>query len=329
MTHRIEHLPLGSIQLAVGNPKRHDLERIKQSIRRFGVAAPALRDERTGTLVAGHGRTIALREMKAAGRTPADKMWPPTGVTLADDGEWRVPVACGWASLNDAEARAYLVADNRHVELGGWDGDALTDILKAVDSDLAAAAGFTGDELAGILAAFDTPVSLPPSMFSNPAAPPAPLPQPPGPPGSPFTPTTAPAGGWPAPNAWPPQPAYGPPEDDPDGEDDVVVHGTVPATGAAYAETPEQEAARAARFAGRTTREAAGTAELTLVFPKDDRDQAVRMIGAAREVLGHDLPNSEVVLRALRVLNSVLDARHDFEPVPVSFFAKLVGAADL
>lgn len=326
-THRIELLPLGSIQLAASNPKRHDLERIKASLRRFGVAAPALRDERTGTLVAGHGRTIALRELKAAGRTEADKVWPPTGVTLAADGEWLVPVACGWASLNDAEAQAYLVTDNRHVELGGWDNDALSSIMQFVGTDLADVAGF---DTAAAVAVFDTAPAVPPSMFSSPAPAPAPLPQPAAPPGSPFTPTQAPAGGWPAANAWPPQPAYAnPDEDDEDDGDEVVVHGAVPATAATYAETPDEEAARAERLAQHRTLAATGTAELTLVYPKPDRDEAVRLIGVARETLGADLPNSEVALRALRVLAAVLDARHDFEPVPASFFAKLVGAVDL
>lgn len=328
-THRIEQLPLGAIRLAAKNPKRHDLDKIKASIRRFGLAAPALRDERTGKLVAGHGRTIALREMQATGRTPADKVWPPTGVTVAADGEWLVPVACGWASLNDSEASAYLVADNRHVELGGWDGTELADLMRGVDTDLAVAAGFTGDDLAGIMGALAAPPVLPPAVFSSPAPPPQ-LMRPAGAPPAPFT-TPPPPGGWPAANAWPPQPAHGYADNDPDGDDDeVVVHGAVPATAAAYAETPEQEAARAEKFTtAHTTHEAAGIAELTLVFPKADKDEAVRLVAAARADLGADLPNSEVVLRALRVLVAVLDARHEFEPVPVSFFAKLVGAADL
>lgn len=157
-THRTEHVALFDIELAEQNPKRHELDRIKRSIQQFGYVAPAIRDERTGRLVAGNGRTAALREMHDAGPGPADKQWPPRGVRVDDDGAWLVPVTCGWSSANDTEASAYLVADNRHTELGGWDNTELADMLQGIrDNDgdggmtLLHAAGYTDDELADLV----------------------------------------------------------------------------------------------------------------------------------------------------------------------------------
>lgn len=56
-----------------------------------------------------------------------------------------VPVVCGWSSRSDIEAEAYLVADNRHTELGGWDQELLLQSLEAVsdmDPDLLDAIGY-------------------------------------------------------------------------------------------------------------------------------------------------------------------------------------------
>lgn len=146
-SRRIEYVPLDEIRPANSNPRRHRIDGIKSSIGRFGFATPALRDERTGRLVAGHGRTIALAAMRDAGEDP------PAGVRL-DDGRWLVPVICGWASRSDAEADAYLVADNRHTELGTWDDTELHALLASVaevDPDLAAIAWSDADDLAALL----------------------------------------------------------------------------------------------------------------------------------------------------------------------------------
>jgi ParB-like chromosome segregation protein Spo0J len=84
-----------------------------------------------------------------------------------------------------------------------------------------------------------------------------------------------------------------------------------PATDATYAETPEEEAARAAARATQTPQYAKGLAEMILVLPEDDRAEAVRTIGDIRGWLGADLKTGEVVLRALRTLAAVGDARHN------------------
>lgn len=52
---RIELMPLGQLQVAKRNPKKHSGD-ISTSVGRFGYAEPILLDERTGRIVAGHGR---------------------------------------------------------------------------------------------------------------------------------------------------------------------------------------------------------------------------------------------------------------------------------
>lgn len=120
---RIEWLRLSEVKKADANPKQHDIGEIVTSVRLRGfVELPAL-DERTRKLVAGHGRIEALVAMKKA------RAELPKGLKVAEDGEWLVPVLCGWASRDDADAKAYLVASNRLTEIGGWDDAQLSSML--------------------------------------------------------------------------------------------------------------------------------------------------------------------------------------------------------
>jgi DNA modification methylase len=123
MEHYIKYFPLSALKPADVNPKLHDLEELKESIRRFGFVYPVLKNETTGKLVAGHGRKEALEEMKAAGEPP------PLGIVLKE-GEWNVPAVCGVSFTDDDEAEAYLMADNRLVERGGWNQIQTGEILK-------------------------------------------------------------------------------------------------------------------------------------------------------------------------------------------------------
>jgi hypothetical protein len=130
---RLTYMPLGEIVGAVRNPKAHDVPTIEDSMERFGYAEAPLLDERTGRLVAGHGRVKTLNAMKKAGKPP------PDGVEVRD-GEWFLPVQRGWASKDDAEAEAYLMASNQLVTLGGWNDEEraalLGDLLKQGEAAL-------------------------------------------------------------------------------------------------------------------------------------------------------------------------------------------------
>ncbi|AQZ62760.1 unnamed protein product [[Actinomadura] parvosata subsp. kistnae] len=149
---RIEHMRLHDIPRAVRNPKEHDLPAIRTSIEEFGCVIAGELDERTGRLVVGHGRLQVLEEMSA------EQESPPEGVLVDDDGTWLVPIVRGWSSRSDADAEAYLIANNRTPERGGWEKRMLAEVLADVrdaDPDLLAATGYTPDDLTRLAAADD------------------------------------------------------------------------------------------------------------------------------------------------------------------------------
>lgn len=144
---RIEYYPLATVAGWPSNPKLHDLNTLGDSIDRFGFNNAPTIDERTQRLVAGHGRIEALKQMKANG----DK--PPQRIHLrSEDGEWMVPIVRGISFDTEAEAEAYLLADNRITELGGWDDAGLSAMLERARPNLAGI-GWDTKELDKILAA--------------------------------------------------------------------------------------------------------------------------------------------------------------------------------
>jgi len=153
-----EYMPLSRLVRAPRNPKEHDLGTIAGMIEEFGYVNSMILDDSTGRLVAGHGRLDALQAMKARGE-------PPPRRIRVEDGEWFVPVQRGVAFDTPEQAEKYVVADNRSVELGGWDETLLAETL----SDLAArdaleGTGWDGDDLDALLRGlgdFEEPVADP------------------------------------------------------------------------------------------------------------------------------------------------------------------------
>ena len=142
-----ELVALDDINEAAMNPKGHDDEGIDASLDRFGFVEPLTIDERTGRLVAGHGRLARLRHRAASGGER------PAGVELDGMGRWLVPVNRGWASANDAEALAVGVALNRLTERGGWQPDPLAAVLVELrDGPGLIGTGYTPDDLDRLLA---------------------------------------------------------------------------------------------------------------------------------------------------------------------------------
>lgn len=122
---RLEYLDIDKVKPAPRNPKGHDLPELGAAMARFGFTSPVEMDERTGCLVAGHGRIEALRTMRANGEDPPDGI-----VVITRGNRWRLPVLRGWASLNDDEAEAYLIAANELTMGPGWsDPSTLADML--------------------------------------------------------------------------------------------------------------------------------------------------------------------------------------------------------
>ncbi len=151
----IEYISIDDVIPADRNPKRHASEVIDQSMDRFEFTEPVLLDERTGKLIAGHGRLDTLKSKRDASQDP------PPGVKV--DGEvWSLPVVRGWSSKNDSEAEAYLVASNRLTELGGWEDKELFELLDSLD-DLEGV-GYTLDDLQAMSNAI---LELPPTGGSG------------------------------------------------------------------------------------------------------------------------------------------------------------------
>lgn len=124
-----EYMYVDELQSAPRNPKLHDQDALGYLIDHHGfVEAPTL-DERTGRLVAGHGRRDQLLAKQAAGEDP------PDGILVGDDGRWMTPVQRGWRSRSDADAEAYVVGSNESTIRGGYDER----LLLAVAHDLDAA----------------------------------------------------------------------------------------------------------------------------------------------------------------------------------------------
>lgn len=145
---RVEYLPVAELSANPRNPKAHSGEVIDDSIGRFGMLDPIVRDERTGYIISGHGRRQALADREARGETP------PEGVKVAEDGSWLVPVVVGWSSRSDTEASAALIALNRTTELGGWVDEELlgllNDLSDAGGDDAFIGVGFTEDDRAAL-----------------------------------------------------------------------------------------------------------------------------------------------------------------------------------
>lgn len=128
------------------NPKRHKLESIVASIKRFGFVMPPCVCSTTFVLVAGHGRLEALRAIRDAGEPV------PRGVAVVD-GEWVVPCRL-WAFATEAERDDYLVADNRLTEAGGWDDDELRRFLAGRGHERLDTIGLTLDEYNRLMSGF-------------------------------------------------------------------------------------------------------------------------------------------------------------------------------
>jgi DNA modification methylase len=129
------------------NPKDHDLGLIAQSFLVHGFGSSGMIDDRTNYFLCGHGRAETLDKMKR------EKMDVPRYVE-ARNGDWYAPVERGYESLNDEQALAYIVMDNKATIAGGWDEVVLTGLLQELansDEIELTASGFDGDELDQIL----------------------------------------------------------------------------------------------------------------------------------------------------------------------------------
>lgn len=148
------------------NPKGHDLQALSDSFDRFGFIDPTVVNDTTGNVIAGHGRVEALLLAMARGESP------PHGVQVGEDGTWLVPVVHG-PELDKDDARAYLVAANRLVELGGWNERALARLLENLASSVTGleGIGFSVAELDALVAGLSRHPPAEKDVDDAPAAP--------------------------------------------------------------------------------------------------------------------------------------------------------------
>jgi len=100
----IELLPTAALRPYARNARTHSPKQIAQiaaSIREFGFNNPVLVD-RDGEIIAGHGRVAAAKKLGLA-TVPCVRL----------------------EHLNEAQKRAYILADNRLAEKSGWDRETL------------------------------------------------------------------------------------------------------------------------------------------------------------------------------------------------------------
>lgn len=143
----LDWINIDDIRPAVVNPKLHAKDSLRASVDAHGYIDPLIIDERTGRLVAGHGRLEELQRRRKVGEDA------PDGITVHDN-QWSVPVIRGWASRDDAHATSYLLGSNRITEAGGWQQDEVAALLTALEEGnpaLVLAAGYDAEAIDAVL----------------------------------------------------------------------------------------------------------------------------------------------------------------------------------
>src|SRR2546425_12421489 len=96
----VVYRPIAELRLDPKNPRPHSQRQIHQiarSIRAFGFNVPVLIDPQ-GRVIAGHGRILACQELG-----------------------WREVPTIRLEHLTEAQAQAFMIADNRLTENAEWD----------------------------------------------------------------------------------------------------------------------------------------------------------------------------------------------------------------
>lgn len=124
---------IDTVRQLPGNPRRGDVDAVAASLTRFGQRKPIVVSE-DGVIVAGNHTWEAAKRLG----------WPQIAVVrVADD---------------DATAKAFALADNRTAELGGYDEEALLDLIRAVgdfDPDLLGDTGWDDESVQDLIDRID------------------------------------------------------------------------------------------------------------------------------------------------------------------------------
>jgi ParB-like chromosome segregation protein Spo0J len=125
-----ELVPVDRLTVHPDNPRRGNVNAIKQSIEANGFQGALVVQRSTGLVLAGNHRLVAAREL----------------------GHTKVPVI--WADVDDERARRILLADNRTADQATWDEAALAELLGelAIGDEALIGTGFSEDDLSDLLA---------------------------------------------------------------------------------------------------------------------------------------------------------------------------------
>ena len=127
---RVEYRPIAELKLDPLNPRVHNRRQTRQiarSIKSFGFNVPVLIDS-NGNVIAGHGRILAC-QLLGLDEVPTIRL----------------------DHLSEAQARAFLIADNRLTEISVWDDRLLAEHLRALSVlDLDFSLEVTGFEMGEI-----------------------------------------------------------------------------------------------------------------------------------------------------------------------------------
>lgn len=122
---QIRMVPVGDLIPWPGNPRRGDVDLIRESIRANGFFMPILAQTSSNRVIAGHSRLEAA----------------------IAEGLPRVPTI--WLDVDDTEAQRILIVDNRSNDVATYDDSALLTMLRALfESDRGLdGSGFTDDAM--------------------------------------------------------------------------------------------------------------------------------------------------------------------------------------
>lgn len=124
-------IPLDVIKQHPGNPRRGNIDKIRDSLERFGQVRPIVVN-RDNVILAGNHTFQAMKEM----------------------GEQFISVV--QVDLDQQESKAYLLADNRSADAATWDDVGLIAVLEDLQSNSTlTGTGFDQDDLDDLLAAIE------------------------------------------------------------------------------------------------------------------------------------------------------------------------------
>jgi hypothetical protein len=123
--------PVADLELLPGNPRRGDVDAVGRSLEEFGQRKPIVVRRSDRVVVAGNHTLQAAQRLG----------WESVAVVWVDD--------------DDTRAKAFALADNRTAELGGYDDEALAEMIAGVrgaDPELLAATGWSEADVLAVLA---------------------------------------------------------------------------------------------------------------------------------------------------------------------------------